>query len=58
MTTNISKLLKMCFLSTKENNFNCGWTIEVNKFKNDLKTILFCPLHKKKQTNSKCECTL
>ena len=40
----------MCFLSTKENNFNSGWTIHVNEFKNDLKTILFSPLHKKKTT--------
>ena len=42
----------MCFLSTKENNFNSGWTIDVNEFKNDLKIILFSSLHKKKKTLS------
>ena len=56
MITHICKLLKMCFLSTKENNFNSGWMIHVNEFKNDLKTILFSSLHKKK--NTKCGCTL
>ena len=42
----------MCFLSTKENNFNSGWTIHVNEFKNDLKTILFSSLRKKKKKTS------
>ena len=49
MITHICKLLKNVFLSTKENNFNSGWTIHVNEFKNDLKTILFSSLRKEKK---------